>query len=228
MSLKHDDIESINDVMASSQADDSEIGARLRFAMGDRTPTEAARLCGVPRGSLTGYLAGKMPSAKALILLAHGLQVDPAWLATGEGAPELQGGDLVRVRRYDLQLAAGPGSWLERAEERDGLVFSRDYLARLGAPDGDGLFVLDVAGDSMEPTIRDGAVVLVDGRDPQLVDGIWAFALGDTLRVKRLRRGLRAIQIVSDNPAYPPEEIGVSDEASLRLIGRVRWVGQSL
>lgn len=169
-----------------------------------------------------------MPGAVALIALSEALRLNPKWLATGEGVPDIDGHELTRVPRYDAQLAAGPGAWQDRAEQRDGLVFSKDYLAKFGAIDGDGLIILDVAGDSMEPTIRDGAVALVDTRDLRWSDGIWAFVLGDTLRVKRLRRGLRSLQVISDNPAYPPEEITAAEEDQLHLIGRVRWVGQTL
>jgi phage repressor protein C with HTH and peptisase S24 domain len=196
--------------------------------MSGRGPAEVARLTGVSVSAIQGNLRGKAPSAQTLFSLAKGLKVDAEWLATGEGVPDPIGHELVRITRYAVHLSAGPGSWLERAEERDPLVFSRDWLVKVGAPDGNGLFVLDNRGDSMEPTIRDGAAVLVDGRDLRFSDGIWAFALGDELRLKRLRRGLRSLQVISDNTAYPPEEIGPADEDALRLIGRAIWVGQAV
>jgi SOS-response transcriptional repressor LexA len=202
--------------------------ARLQFAAPDLSQAEIARRAGVPKSNLNKYIGGVQPPITALVALARALDVDPVWLGTGEGAWKTVGSDLVRVTRYDVQLAAGAGTWLDRAGQLDGLVFSRDFLARLGAPDGSGLFLLGVVGDSMEPTIRDGAVVLVDGRELRFADGLWAFALGDQLRIKRLRRGLHALEVISDNPAYPPEQIAAADTDSLTLIGRVRWVGQTL
>lgn len=136
--------------------------------------------------------------------------------------------EIVLISRFNVELRAGAGDWQERAARLDGLAFSRDYLAKLGASNGQGLIVLDVRGDSMVPTICDGAAVLVDTRDHAITDGIWAFAFGDALRIKRLRRGLTKLTIISDNPTYPPEEIGEHEESQLNLIGRVRWVGQTL
>jgi SOS-response transcriptional repressor LexA len=212
----------------SNGQEENALAARLRFAIGSRSQAEAARLSGVPKSNLSKILAGTTPAFDALIKLAQGLEVDPMWLATGDGFWQPAGAELVRVTRYDIHLAAGAGGWQERAEQLDALVFSRDYLAKLGQPDGHGFIVLDVVGDSMDPTVRDGAVALIDTNDLRFSDGIWAFTLGNEMRIKRLRRGLKSLQVISDNPAYPPEEITAAEEDQLNLIGRVRWVGQTL
>lgn len=90
------------------------------------------------------------------------------------------------------------------------------------------MIVVTASGDSMSPTIADGATVLLDTRSNHWVDGIWGFAIGDELRLKRLHKGVDYIDIISDNPKYSPERLSGDDMNRITLIGRVRWVGQSL
>jgi transcriptional regulator with XRE-family HTH domain len=82
---------------------------------------------------------------------------------------------------------------------------------------------LDIQGDAMRPTLSDGDLVIVNLADTRLVDGrIYAFALGEELKVRRLRRRADgAIVIMSDNPdsvTYPDE---VVDPEEGTLLGRV-------
>ena len=78
-----------------------------------------------------------------------------------------------------------------------------------------------VAGDSMEPTLRDGDEILVDRSPLAWRDGIHVVRAGDALLVKRLDTGRPGtLALVSDNPAYrvielPPEDV--------QVIGRVVW-----
>jgi phage repressor protein C with HTH and peptisase S24 domain len=214
--------------LKGSQLTESPFAARMKFAAPDLSQAEIARRSGVPKSNINKYFAGFQPPIGALIAIAKAFEVDPVWLGTGEGFWKPNSDQLVEVPRYDVQLAAGAGAWQDRATIKGTLVFSSKFLKKLGSPKGDGLIILDVTGDSMDPTIRDGATALIDTRPSGYSDGIWAFALGDALRIKRLRRGLTKLSVISDNPAYPIEEITEHEESQLNLIGRVRWVGQTL
>jgi phage repressor protein C with HTH and peptisase S24 domain len=91
-----------------------------------------------------------------------------------------------------------------------------------------GLSVVAARGDSMHPTILAGAIMLVDEHDRQIDDGVFAFVRGDTVRVRRFFTLIDAVRLTSDNPAYEPEVLIGEDQATLRMIGRVIWVGQRL
>ena len=80
----------------------------------------------------------------------------------------------------------------------------------------------------MFPTIADGAMVLVDETMTRITDGIFAFVLDGDARLKRFRRSVSGLTIISDNPAYPAEEIDTSQLSALQIIGQVRWVSQVL
>lgn len=88
------------------------------------------------------------------------------------------------------------------------------------------LAILEVKGDSMEPTIADGDLVIVDQAQRAPDDGIMAFILDDTAYIKRMRRFFDGIDIISDNKKmYPPIQLGRDRFDELHIIGRVRWCG---
>jgi phage repressor protein C with HTH and peptisase S24 domain len=209
---------------------DFELGGRIEQAMRDAgmSAERLAKELGVTESGVRGNLRGKVPSAKLLFKMARILDVHPEWLALGFGEPSNYSRGLRWVPKYSPTLSAGPGSWVARSEQIDLVVFNGNFLSAFGSEASTDFIVLDVTGDSMEPTIRDNAQVLIDVNSTDWADGIWAFALGDNMRIKRLRRGLKSLQVISDNPAYPPEEITAAEEDQLHLIGRVRWVGQTL
>jgi phage repressor protein C with HTH and peptisase S24 domain len=83
------------------------------------------------------------------------------------------------------------------------------------------LSAIVVAGDSMEPLLRDGDEILVDRTPRPLRDGVHVVRVGDTLLVKRVQTGVPGrIVLESQNPAYRPIEL---DPAEVEVIGRVVW-----
>lgn len=94
------------------------------------------------------------------------------------------------------------------------------------------LVAVRVAGDSMEPTVPDGSIVIVD-RDRWMPEGkrrfVWALrtAEGDTV-IKRLHKVNGGLLILSDNfMNYPPEPAWTAELEKL-VIGRVIWMWHSL
>ena len=99
------------------------------------------------------------------------------------------------------------------------------FQKKLGRSSGAGFAVLEARGDSMAPKIADGDLLLIDEGDTRITDGIFAFLLDDEARVKRIRRKLGGVSIISDNPDYETEEVPSDQLDRLTVIGRVRWVG---
>ena len=181
-----------------------------------------------------GYEAGNnLPGGKILQRLnILGVSID--WLLTGQGAiadkgAASSGGALAFVPHVDARLAAGHGSINDRLQIRDYVPFAREYLTRkLGRSGIDGLVVLEVSGDSMEPTISDGSLVMIDQGDRDVSGSIMAFVFEDCAYIKRLQKFPGGIDVVSDNKDfYPPHQITATDLDQLLIIGRVRWIGKT-
>lgn len=82
--------------------------------------------------------------------------------------------------------------------------------------------ILRARGDSMEPTINDADYIWVDISCKQAdSDGIYVFCIGTGIIAKRVRIDFihKNAVILSDNPKYPPIQVGQSDQ--VKVIGRV-------
>lgn len=86
-------------------------------------------------------------------------------------------------------------------------------------------FALQIKGDSMEPRMKSGDVVIVRQQD-DADDGDVVIALvnGNDAVCKRLKKYQDGIALVSTNPAYEPMYFSGSeiDETPVRIIGKVR------
>jgi transcriptional regulator with XRE-family HTH domain len=209
--------------------DFSGFAKRLREAIFPERMTAFAERVGVPHPTVSKYLRaeGISPRLDIAAVLARGAGVTLEWLVWGVGDGPDESAGFVKVPRYDATLAAGAGSWNEGRRRLDDIPFTAAFLRkRLNRTSTKGLTVLEARGDSMEKTISDGALMLIDEDQKRITDGIFAFVLDGDARVKRFRKLIDGIMLVSDNAAYAPETVSGNDQAMLQIIGPVLWVGQ--
>lgn len=149
----------------------------------------------------------------------------------GHGDLRIQNKEYTWIRRASLSISAGSGMANLPPEEEDGIVLPNAWLQKLRVnPDLCRFFT--VRGDSMAPTIPDGALVLTHLIEKTVEKaGIFAFVLDEHLFIKRLIPAedgaglkLKAVTIVSDNPAHPPKVLVGNEINDLRIIGRVHAV----
>ena len=161
--------------------------------------------------------------------LAQFFEVDEALLGAPPSPPPGEH-DLVRVPRLAVDAAAGAGALPTSERDSGGIGFSARWLRETARGARDRLAVIQVIGDSMQPTLRPGDEILVDRADAAegLRDGIYVLRADGGLVVKRLAvdRAARRIAIISDNPDYPrwPDR----DLAGVDIVARVLWVGRRL
>ena len=94
-----------------------------------------------------------------------------------------------------------------------------DYLSIPGIKNAQEVFAVNVWGDSMEPNIKDGSVIICR-KDVEIRDGeIGAFLLNDEAYVKRIKVTNQYVALMSDNPNYPPIFIGPGE--NLIAVGKV-------
>lgn len=135
---------------------------------------------------------------------------------------------LAFVEEVDLALGMG-ASFLEGHPEIIGTVpFKVDWLRGLFEGPIERLKVVRGRGDSMQPTILDGDIVLVDTAHRRIddQDRIWALAYGELGMIRRVRVTPRGTwMLMPDNQVVRPDEV-TDGEAS--VIGRVIWIGRRM
>ena len=94
-----------------------------------------------------------------------------------------------------------------------------------GVEQGEGLYALEITGDSMEPVFRAGdRVVVAPGESVRTGDRIIAKTQAGEVLAKVLgHRSTRRVELISFNPAYPPMEFEPQDIA---WIARIVWASQ--
>lgn len=221
----------MNDATFDPEFDYEGFGRRLAEAIEPEKLAHFAARAGVSLGVLHKYVRagggfGPRLDIVARIASAAGTSID--WLVYARDGVHIDA-DTVKIPRFDATLAAGAGSWNEGRLRLDDIPFTRAFLLkRLGRSSTAGLSMLEAAGDSMEPLIHDGDLLMIDENDTRVRDGVFAFLLDDEARVKRFRRTLNGVTITSDNPAYGDEQLASEDMDRLNIIGRVRWFGRIL
>ena len=124
------------------------------------------------------------------------------------------------IPRLAVEASAGPGAIPAGDEAVGALRFSARWLRQQGFEPAQ-LSAILVAGDSMEPLLRDGDEILVDRTPRPLRDGVHVVRVGDSLMVKRVQTGIPGrVVLESQNQAYRPIELAAEE---VEVVGRVVW-----
>jgi phage repressor protein C with HTH and peptisase S24 domain len=132
------------------------------------------------------------------------------------------------VPQYDVQVSTGGGACVHSEQIVDHLAFKTAWIKKDMNLDPEKLSLITVIGDSMEPTVREGDLLLIDLRQTQVTDdAIYVLSLDGRLLAKRLQLAVDGtIYIRSDNPVYKELTVSKDNTEDLHVIGRVIWIGR--
>ncbi len=184
---------------------------------------DLVRVTGESRTSISAYCTGeRTPGAATAIRIADALDTTVEYLILGR--QRLVATEYA-VPILDVRLAAGAGSFATHEMVSSYMTLPDHVMRTLGRTTTEGLSMVEIEGDSNEPIMRDGALVLIDETDTRIREGFFfAFRIHDQLRIKRLRPfGVGGIEAISANPAYPPETYEGPAMEHFKVIGRARW-----
>jgi phage repressor protein C with HTH and peptisase S24 domain len=129
------------------------------------------------------------------------------------------------VPHYDVRVSAGKGESVivERVEGE--FAFRRDFMQRAFGRAGEGFAIVEVRGDSMQPSLINGDLIVVDLQARRVdVSGIYVIQLRGDLLVKRIQRKLdRSLVIKCDNAAYEAEHLNGEAAEEINILGRMVW-----
>lgn len=139
-------------------------------------------------------------------------------LETAEKTVALKDDNKFFVPVLNQKLSAGYGQYLQEEPKIIGYMEVPRYLKQYGEKLG----LLYVDGDSMEPTLRRGDLVLCDSCGYS-GEGLYAIIRDGDGYVKRVYKDSGKFIIKSDNPMYPTKEEPQESE-NLGIVGRVHYV----
>lgn len=225
---------------------ESTFADRLRIAVGSESVLAFAKRCEEPESTMRSYFEGRIPKADVAMKIADATSVNVEWLVLGRGPqikalfePTMEGqsidlrgrtvSDFAFVQRLDVRASAGSGAVAIHEDTVELLAFQNDWLkSRHIRPEH--ARVLTAKGDSMEPTIRDGDVLLVDTSINSVRDNaIYIVVFNGNVLVKRVnlkRDG--SLVLISDNDRHAAETVPLNEVPDLHIAGRVMWFGRSI
>lgn len=201
------------------------IAERLRKGMELRNlkQVDVIERTGINKGALSSYLSGKYePKQNNIHLLAKALNVNEAWLmgheVSMERAPFSTDSRKKGVTINVLGRVAA-GIPIEAIEDIVDTEEITEELAQTG-----NFFGLRIRGNSMEPRMCEGDIVIVRQQDDaESGDVVIATVNGTDAMCKRLRKYRDGIEFISNNPSYDPMFYSNEEIASkpVRIIGKV-------
>lgn len=120
---------------------------------------------------------------------------------------------------YEQAFSAGKGQFVpDDAEVKEWVAVPAELRGK-----EERLAAAYVRGDSMQPTLYDGDIIILEKNGYDNTDGIFAIIYKGAGFVKRLQRDIGGIKIVSDNKLYEPMSEPESSE-DFSVVGKVRYV----
>lgn len=212
----------------------------------DFTQQDLATRAGVTQGSIAHLESGRTKTSRSLTKIAAALGVTTEWLADGKGDPyaapplgndaqtQFPGSMAVRssadesplhvpVRKVsDFRLSAGVTGFQVELDHRHGGMWELPtrWLDRKGL-NPTHLLAIEVKGESMEPNLYEGDLIVINTADTRLVNGeVYAVNYEGEAVVKRMIREGGQWYLCSDNPA-PKFGRRVCRGSDCIVIGRV-------
>jgi phage repressor protein C with HTH and peptisase S24 domain len=203
---------------------------KVSDVIGLRNQNELSAVIGVSSSSITqARKRDKIPANWILQLcLKYGL--NPNWLEKDIGPVFIQpfnnaGEEFMQIPKVRARLCAGGGSFEVGSEIEGYYSFRKDWLSRKG--NADKMVLMDIFGNSMEPELKEGDVVLIDESKKDILAGsIYAVGIDDTIMVKRLEKRPKGLALLSENIKNETIYMEGEDLNRVRLIGKVLWVGR--
>lgn len=212
---------------------------------------QLGQILGVNKNTIQAYSKGKGDlKGVALAGIVKHFGINGEWLISGRGEPfpgarekypEVCGveesnqertdnnitGEFVLIRHVNGNISAGGGLIPDNSVDIQ-CAFRREWIKRRGS-NPDNMSLIKVSGDSMEPTLLSGDLVLVDHSrtNVSVPGGIYAISIDHEIMIKRIQVLFHEgkLKIISDNRNYEPMDI---EAEKVRINGKVIWYAREV
>ena len=194
-----------------------------------KNQSQLARELDVGRAAVSLAKRKDSVPARWVLDLSAKYGLNPLWLEQGKGFPRPEpaadDGFYMEVPKVRARLSAGGGSFETEGQVEGYYSFRADWLNMRGNPAN--MVLMEVVGNSMEPEIKEGDLVLIDESRTDVLSGsIYAVGVEDTVMVKRVERLPGTLVLRSDNTDYAPIHLAGDELDNVRVIGKVLWASR--
>ncbi|HAS89363.1 MAG TPA: transcriptional regulator [Desulfovibrio sp.] len=204
---------------------------RLKEHTDISTQAQLARELGVGRAAVSLVKKKGAVPPRWILELSVRYNLDSTWLESGLGSPRPEvnavefADEFSRIPKVAARLSAGGGSFETGGEIEGFYAFRKDWIGGKGNPSD--MVLMEVYGNSMEPELKEGDIVLLDqSRKDILAGGIYAVGVEDTVMVKRVEKRPGQVVLHSDNKDYSPIHLGGDELENVRVLGQVVWASR--
>ncbi len=189
---------------------------------------DLASLLGVKGSAISQAKKRKVIPRAWITEISEKMNLIPKWIKTGNGEkyfnkPDDSDHSFEIVPKVKARLSAGDGSFDVDQKISEYYSFQKIWLRKKGNPKD--MVLMDIAGNSMEPELKDGDTVLVDRSKSEILAGaIYAVGVEDTVLIKRVEKLPHKLVLISDNEKYSPTYITGDDINRVRILGKVIWI----
>lgn len=199
-----------------------EIFAQLLLQKGLKA-ADVCRATGIKSPVFSEWKKGKSkPNTEKMLKIANFLGVSIEYLMTGEEEPSKKHNVSTHSRHgvpINVLGRVAAGIPIEAVEEIIDIEEISEDMAKTGE-----FFGLQIHGDSMEPRMLDGDIVIVRKQDDaESGDIVIAMVNGDDATCKRIRKYKDGIELISNNPSYKPMYFSnyEIENKPVKIIGKV-------
>lgn len=197
--------------------------------------SELAKKADVKSSFIYDILNGKSsnPSTSKMAKISAALEIDLPSLLGLENlstSPKMDSAEYVVISSMLATSSGDAGAMIIEEKKGEPYYFRRSWVKDRLKTEPENLRMIFVEGDSMEPTLCQADMVLIDitKRNPS-PSGIFVLFDGMGLIAKRLEFIAQSeppsVKILSDNSQYQPYERTVSDA---EIIGRIVWFAREI
>lgn len=216
--------------------------------------TSVATMADIPVSTMSGYIYGREMKLSAAVKIARVCSVSLEWLAgitehphsttfTGQSyeplsikGPRVENAVVEQLPFYDAASFLQSGNAERGNFETEQVSITEGFLDKLDAK-AETSFILKISGDSMEPTLRDGDLVLSETTPNEAVFGLIVLMIKGRMTVRRVAYSLAGgATLIADNKLYPSQDIDSdqlkwgdpNSEHPAVIIGRVIYRFQAI
>lgn len=191
------------------------------------TIVEFVNKLGITPQAYNNYKNGRTVPTEVIYKTQRLFSISVDWLFTGEGVMyRNKNASMSVTTEPDLiplvhcgSGSAGTGILIQDTDQHGFVYFDTAFLKKLAVTSAKNLKVLEVDGVSMEPTLHDRELIIIDtGVTSYAGIGVYVVRYESEIFIKRIQKTKECYHIVSDNKVYP--EIVATDVNDFQILAK--------